>query len=200
MSALVLLDAGPLGLATNPRGSEQSSHCKSWFRALLVAGVRVMVPEIADYEVRRELIRAGKLKGFARLDELATPIGYLPVDTAVLRQSAELWAQARNWGIQTADDKALDCDVILSAQAQLSAGAFTTVLVATTNVGHLGRFVDARGWESIDGFDIKADEFIAEIRATQIEPSTEVSWWPGTIARYRYGRVSHRSDITVLWP
>ncbi len=48
-----------------------------------------------------------------------------------------------------ADDSALDCDVILAAQALLVAEDGLEVIVATRNVGHLGRFVDARDWEMI---------------------------------------------------
>ena len=58
-------------------------------------------------------------------------------------------AQARNEGYATADDSALDCDVILAAQALLVAEDGFEVIVATRSVGHLGRFVDAREWETI---------------------------------------------------
>ena len=54
MSEVVLLDTGPLGLVTNPRRSQQSVACAQWVQALVVRGRRVIVPEIADYEVRRE--------------------------------------------------------------------------------------------------------------------------------------------------
>jgi predicted nucleic acid-binding protein len=149
MSRLILLDAGPLGLATNPRDSDQSRRCKAWLAAVLDGGLRVFVPEIADYEVRRELIRAGKSKGVVRLDELAAQIGYLPIDTAVWRRAAELWARARVSGQPTTADVALDGDVILAAQAELAAEDGFEVTVATTNPGHLARFVDARPWEAI---------------------------------------------------
>ena len=36
--------------------------------SLLLSGYQIIVPEIADYEVRRELLRAGKTRGLARLD------------------------------------------------------------------------------------------------------------------------------------
>lgn len=48
-----------------------------------------------------------------------------------------------------ADGSALDCDMILAAQALLVAEDRYEVVVATRNVGHLGRFVDAREWETI---------------------------------------------------
>jgi hypothetical protein len=142
---LVLLDAGPLGLVTNPKGSDESRRCKAWLAGLVAGGVRVMVPEGADYEVRRNLFRGG----LDRLDKLAHQAGFLPVTTAVWRRAAALWARARNEGFATADDAALDCDVILAAQAELAAEDGFEVVVATTNVGHLGRFVDARAWETV---------------------------------------------------
>ena len=67
---IVLLDAGPLGLVTNPRATLESQRCKHWLVDLLSQGIRVIVPEITDYEIRRELLRAGRLQGLAHLDQL----------------------------------------------------------------------------------------------------------------------------------
>ena len=63
-----------------------------------------------------------------------------------MRLAADFWAQARNSGQQTAPNPALDCDVILAAQA-LALGV--PVVVATGNVGHLSRFVTAELWQNI---------------------------------------------------
>jgi hypothetical protein len=149
VSRLVLLDAGPLGLVTNPKGDEDSRRCKAWLAGLAVAGVRVLVPEGADYEVRRGLFLEGKRGGIDRLDKLGRGVGYMPVTLAVWLRAAVLWAQARKGGYATADESALDCDVILAAQAELAAEDGFEVVVATTNVGHIGRFVDAQLWESV---------------------------------------------------
>jgi predicted nucleic acid-binding protein len=149
MSRLVLLDAGPLSLVTNLKGNNDSRRCKAWLVELVAAGVRVMVPEGADYEVRRDLFRAGRRGGLDRLDKLAHQAGFPPVTTAVWRRAAELWARARNEGYATADDSALDCDVILCAQAELAAEDGFEVVVATTNVKHLDRFVEALPWDEI---------------------------------------------------
>ncbi|MEX0702203.1 MAG: PIN domain-containing protein [Planctomycetales bacterium] len=146
MSAVVL-DAGPLGLATNPRRSPESTACAHWLQALVAKQVRVIVPEIADYEVRRELIRAGKTPGLARLDALGDSLEYLPITSEAMRKAAALWARVRRQGRPTADDKALDADVILAAQA-LTLGE-PDVLVATTNVGHLSRLVAEARWTDI---------------------------------------------------
>src|SRR5215204_3074324 len=98
MSTLVLLDAGPLGLVTNPRATPENEQCKQWFEALTLNGIRVLVPEITDYEVRRELLRAGKRRGIIRLDQLKVIAGYVPLTTATMLHAAELWAQARQQG------------------------------------------------------------------------------------------------------
>jgi predicted nucleic acid-binding protein len=147
MSAAVVLDAGPLSTLASPHRSAQPLAARQWLAALQAAGRRVLVAEIADYEVRRELLRANKPAGVANLDQLGQQLEYLPVTTAAMRKAAELWAQARQLGHQTAADPALDGDVILAAQA-LTLGT-AAVVVATTNVGHLSRFVPAELWQNI---------------------------------------------------
>jgi predicted nucleic acid-binding protein len=96
-----------------------------WLRSLVSNGTEVMIPEIADYEVRRELLRADKLKGLERLDALKSLIDYIPLTTRTMLKAAQFWAQVRKQGRSTADDKALDGDIILAAQAALIRGART---------------------------------------------------------------------------
>ncbi len=105
------------------------------------------MPETADYEVRRELLRGHRLQGLRRLDELVSRVEYLPLTTAAMRQAAAFWADARQRGQPTADDKALDGDVILAAQIATIESA--DGIVATTNVGHLARYVRAALWKDI---------------------------------------------------
>ncbi|OLE36775.1 MAG: hypothetical protein AUI36_26805 [Cyanobacteria bacterium 13_1_40CM_2_61_4] len=149
MSTLVFLDTGPLGMVTNPRATEQTERCSRWLEGLLARGVRVLVPEITDYELRRELLRAEKIEGLRRLDALVPTLEYLPLTTAMMRQAAVFWAEARRQGRPTADDKALDGDVILAAQVVLTATGDDDAIVATENVGHLARFVTAYAWWDI---------------------------------------------------
>jgi predicted nucleic acid-binding protein len=148
VSHTIVLDAGPLGLVTNPKNSPQSLACAQWLQALVASGVQVILPEISDYEVRRELLRAQKQKGIERLDALAGLLQYLPLSTAAMRQAAALWAKARQQGQPTAGDKALDGDVILAGQAMTFDAP--DVVVATTNVGHLSRFIPAELWQNIE--------------------------------------------------
>jgi hypothetical protein len=90
VSRVVLLDAGPLGLVTNPKRSAPSMACAQWLQGLVTNGSRIIVPEIADYEVRRELLRANKTRGIERLDALIGRLEYLPISTATMRHAATL--------------------------------------------------------------------------------------------------------------
>ena len=147
MSLAILLDSGPLGLATNPGGSEEAAACGQWLVKAAIGGATVFVPEIADYEVRRELIRAHRTAGIARLDALIDRVEYLAITTAAMRRAAMFWAEARRQGRPTAADAALDGDVILAAQSATLDRP--DVIVATTNVRHLSRFVPAKLWTEI---------------------------------------------------
>jgi predicted nucleic acid-binding protein len=127
--------------------SEQSTACLRWVQKSLAMGSRIVVPEIADYEVRRELLRAGRQAGLTRLDELTRALDYLPITTEAMKLAAELWARTRQQGKPTADNRALDGDVILAAQVLTA--KFSAAIVATTNVGHLSLFVPAALWTDI---------------------------------------------------
>jgi predicted nucleic acid-binding protein len=147
MMRAVLLDSAPLGILTAPPLKPGTQACSQWLAGLITAGHRVIVPEITDYELRRELLRARKAASIRRLDALAKATEYLPLTTSAMRRAAELWAQARQTGQPTAGDNTIDVDMILIAQA-LTLGV-ADVVIATTNVGHLGRFVPAEVWQNI---------------------------------------------------
>ncbi|MBD2298234.1 nuclease [Nostoc sp. FACHB-87] len=147
MSRVIVLDTGVLGLVTNPKLSNEGVACTQWLQSHVTLGSRIIIPEIADYEVRRELLRANKTKGIARLDNLAKFLEYLPLTTTAMRQAAEFWAQARQQGQPTAGDKTIDGDMILVAQAIVL--GIPDIVIATTNVGHLSRFVVAELWQNI---------------------------------------------------
>jgi hypothetical protein len=149
MSLIVLLDAGPLGMITNPKSSPENEACKNWLASLAYNGIEVVIPEIADYEVRRELLRAGKDRGLGRLNALKAMLGYAPITTTVMLKAAEFWATARNVGRPSADDASLDADMILAAQAGALVRAGDETVIATTNVRHLALFASARMWREI---------------------------------------------------
>ena len=146
----VVLDAGPLSLVTQRRGrSMEVDACKRWVANLSRRGISVCVPEIADYELRRELRRAGKVASLQRLDTMKTTARYLPISTDAMLLAADLWARARNVGLPTADPRELDADVILAAQALNLGLPAAEIIIATPNIGHLSRFLSADLWDKI---------------------------------------------------
>jgi predicted nucleic acid-binding protein len=147
VNRVVLLDTGIIGLITNPKRAPESLACNCWLQILIKAAIRVILPEIADYEVRRELLRANKIKGIKRLDELANLIEYLAITTDAMGKAALFWAQARQQGQPTAGDKTIDGDMILIAQAVTL--SVKNLIIVTTNVGHLSKFVRADLWQNI---------------------------------------------------
>jgi predicted nucleic acid-binding protein len=146
---IVLLDAGPLGMITNPKSSPENQACKDWLANLAYQGIEVVIPEIADSEVRRELLRAGKLQGLGRLDALKSMLRYAPITTPAMLKAAEFWATARKAGRQSAGDASLDADMILAAQAEALFRDGHETGIATTNVRHLALFAGARIWSEI---------------------------------------------------
>jgi predicted nucleic acid-binding protein len=152
VARFIVLDAGPLGLASQASGKRDADRCRTWLGDLAAGGARVVVPEIADYEVRRELLRAGATMGIDRLDRLLSVLEFDPISTPAMRRAAELWAVVRRSGIPTAHPQALDADCILAAQVALLGGPGDVVTIASGNIRHLARFpgVDARPWETIN--------------------------------------------------
>lgn len=87
MSDVLFLDSGPLGLITQPQRSHEVIAITDWLKDCLRAGARVLVPAIVYYEIKRELLRANKANGIARLDAFvnADPDRYVPLTDDALR-------------------------------------------------------------------------------------------------------------------
>ena len=80
MNRRVFLDSGPLGLVSKPKGKPQVNECKNWLLSLEASGVKIMIPEIVDCEVRRELVRVGATAGLRRLDALLVRSDLVPLE------------------------------------------------------------------------------------------------------------------------
>ena len=146
MARFVLLDAGLLGMVTHPRPNPE---VMKWMEKLRQEGSEVRVPEIADYELRRKLLHLNFAESVHRLDALKEAAGYIPLTTEMMLKAAEFWAEARKQGRPTADEKSLDVDMILTAQATIvkNVSNENEVIIATNNIGHLSLFADARRWQ-----------------------------------------------------
>lgn len=154
MARLILLDSGPLDLIVRTPNHPQVVRCLNWLRSISSTGADVVIPEIAHYELRRELLRIRAVGSLHRLDRYLDPTGgltYLTPTTGANIKAAEFWALVRQAGIPTASPDALDADALLAGQAALAGLPGDTVTVATTNTTHLSRFpgIDARQWDQI---------------------------------------------------
>ena len=149
MTRHILLDSSPLSALSLPAKRSGAVAITRWGRSCLAAGHRIYIPEVIDYELRRELLRAGKTASIAELDSLKLLFHYLPITTAAMLRAAEIWAKSRRTGVPTGDPKKLDIDVILAAQALTLPVRVSDIVIATENVGHLSRFVAADSWTNI---------------------------------------------------
>ncbi len=154
---IVILDSGVLSLLASPiretSEAEDSEiyRCREWFDSLLAKAVYIVTSDISDYEVRRELIRI-QSQGLEILDNLRNTIDFLPLTTEVMIKAAELWANARQNHISTADDKNIDADMIITAQWMILQNEFPgrRVLIATKNLRHMKIFAQDNALEWIN--------------------------------------------------
>lgn len=155
---IVLIDTGVLGILINSEPSKNNKSevdsCNKWLDGLLAQKIQVAIPEIADYEQRRELIRRKNQKCLQRLRDIRLRTSYFKIETEVMLKAAGIWAYARQQGQPTADNKALDGDAIIAAQAVIAKAAGIYIEIATTDVGDLNRllaphFIAAKRWKDI---------------------------------------------------
>ena len=72
-------------MIVHPSATGEPRECKKWLETILLQGMPVYIPEVADYELRRELVRIKSAKSIARLDELKTTLGYVAITTPAMR-------------------------------------------------------------------------------------------------------------------
>jgi hypothetical protein len=87
LSDIIVLDTGVLGMLVHPAETGEPRECKVWLKQLVSRGAIFCIPEIADYELRRELIRMARTESIRRLDELKTTLRYVPITTPTMLQS-----------------------------------------------------------------------------------------------------------------
>ena len=152
MNKVVLLDTSTLGMVSNPNDTPANRECREWALNLSQKGTCVCVPEISDYETRRELIRCNKGQGLAELDYVLSLFRYEPLCTEAMRCAAQLWADAHLvFGRAVTENPKLDADIILCGQAKvIERNEQIKVVVATDNVRHFVAFVAADEWQNID--------------------------------------------------
>lgn len=143
----IVLDTGPLGDLVNPYDNPKTRAIQAWMRGHLQKGVRFVLPEIADYEVRRSEILnvlnspfgpCDSAAALYQLDQLKGVIIYEPLTTPTMQLAAKLWAEKRQ-GTAKGDPEhhpRLDADIIITAQAvqQSKTNGSAPVVIATMNL------------------------------------------------------------------
>jgi predicted nucleic acid-binding protein len=127
-----------LGQICHPR---KHQDVRAWF-GRAAREHEFLISEVADYELRRELLRIDSQKSLARLDELARELRYLPTTTATWHAAVQLWAEQRSAGRVTSDG--LDGDLLIAIQA-----IEALAVVVTTNAKHFKNIVDALSWTDV---------------------------------------------------
>lgn len=139
--AAIILDASPLSLLAQRPGHVEGTLCRDWYQRLADIGCIFFIPEIAEYEIRRELLRLRNADAIQRLDDLRNGTAeFLPLTTPAILLAAQLWAEARQVGRPTAGAEALDADALITAQARVlipAAYGLSSAVIATLNVGHM---------------------------------------------------------------
>jgi hypothetical protein len=123
MARLILLDSGPLGPIVRAPSKPHIVRCLAWLKTIQATGAVVIIPDIAHYEVRRELLRIRAVGSLRRLDYALDPgsgFEHLALTTDAIIKAAEFWAVLRRSGIPTSSPDALDADAILAGQATLA--------------------------------------------------------------------------------
>jgi predicted nucleic acid-binding protein len=149
---IIVLDTFPASSVGKRSGTTASvlDQCRQWIEACEAAGHRILVPAIAYYEALRELELRQAATQIARLQAFCLqPRRFIPLTTQHLETAARLWGQQRRAGQPSADPQALDCDVILAAQALSLGVAAPELIVATTNPAHLSLLLPCDLWTNI---------------------------------------------------
>jgi predicted nucleic acid-binding protein len=136
----LLLDTAVVGEICHPR---KYDDVRAWF-ARAAAAHEMLLSEVADYELRRELLRIDSRRSLDRLDELTRELRYIPVTTATWRAAARLWALQRKAGRVTAAEGGLDGDVLIAAQALAE-----NAVIVTPNTRHFDSIVRAVTWQEV---------------------------------------------------
>lgn len=100
------------------------------------------LPEIIDYELRRNLELEGLGKSINLLNQFRSRDQIIYLESEHLVRAAELWAWCRKKGLTTTENKGVDIDVILISQTESLKEFFDEVIILTIDVGDLAVFRD----------------------------------------------------------
>ncbi|MEP7119886.1 MAG: PIN domain-containing protein [Byssovorax sp.] len=137
-----MLDTNILVRICLPTGNRD---VQEWFQSLLLRGAdapEILVSVLADYELRKTLIRRGASTSLGQLDSLAGSMTYVSVTAEAVRRAADLAAR-----LSPEDRRQIsDVDVLIAAQAEL-AGA---LLVTSDHRLRAMPEITAKDWSEIE--------------------------------------------------
>jgi predicted nucleic acid-binding protein len=134
----LLLDSGVLSEICHGKAERP---VRAWFERISLRH-ELFVSDVADYEVRRGLVRARALRGIALLDTMPGRCIRVAMDGTHWHRAAEIWARLANAGRIPA--KGLSGDTLLAAQA-LDLGA----TIVTYNLKDFAGIVSASIWTDV---------------------------------------------------
>ncbi len=150
----LLIDTNILGKLCHPNANKNKPIATAVRKAMQSDKYLFVIPEIVDYELRRKYLHLTYSKYahevdfgtrcLTLLDSYCSSLVYLEINTAAMKKAAHFWGNSRANGKSTSDEKSLDADVILAAQATLAQGQ-----VLTENVKHLSLFVATKTWQQL---------------------------------------------------
>lgn len=151
----VYLDTGVVLLLLSPgkRHKEVNQQCVNWYLALLDRGHDIFIPDVVYHEAERGyLITRRKHPHTKKLQALKALVSTggarrLSITSRAIDHASILWAYLRLNGIKVSENS-FDADVMIAAQIRQHRVRDHQV-IATTNVRHLERMVNASSWQDI---------------------------------------------------
>jgi len=144
MNRVAVIDSGLLGeiIKRHP-----SADVTRWIEFMVENEIVLRIPEIIDYEIRRELIlqdlkgNSEARKSLSKLNRYRQTNRLIPLEPSItFTDACELWANLRFNSQPTADIKNIDVDVILVTQALSIKKDFDEIIIVTGNLSDLRRF------------------------------------------------------------
>jgi hypothetical protein len=138
-TGLIILDSAPLGFICNPKNKDSYRKLSNFAKSL---NFSIGVPEIIDYELRRNFELENLQKSISLLSQFHQRDQLILLESEDLIRAAELWAWCRKQGSTTTENKGIDIDVILVSQALSQKNNFDKVVILTIDIGDLSVFCD----------------------------------------------------------
>lgn len=142
MTSRLMLDTNVLARICHP---SLHQDVKEWLRRLLERGAaapEILVSVLADYELRRVLMKQQGVESLAHLDALEQSLRFVPLTVEASRRAAGMRRESGVAGSPSLSDG----DLLMAAQAEIE-GA---ILVTNDKAIHQIPGLTVRDWSEID--------------------------------------------------